>query len=157
MWRRTRCYSTPCPSLCSPQPGWCSRHVRKCYGMLESRSEEARRSPPPPSERQNKTKRRLDRRFVSNRLLQTECGVRVAELTPSSASATSSPADCPTSTVRPAMGDVGVSPPDVTMIGALEFDCRAEGTILICSGGGAVAAPRGLACRGGGAWACTIC
>lgn len=86
---------------------------------------------------------------------------------PSSASATSSPpvtisADCPTSTVRSAEDtDVGVSPADVTMIGALESDCRDDGTTLICSGGGAVAAfappPRGLACRGGGAWACTIC
>lgn len=52
---------------------------------------------------------------------------------------------------------MGVSLADVTMIGALESDCRDGGTTLICSGGGAVAAPRGLACRGGGAWACTIC
>lgn len=70
---------------------------------------------------------------------------------------------CPTSTVRADEDDtdVGVSPTDVTIMGALESDCRDTGTTLICSGGGAVAAaappPRGLACRGGGAWACTIC
>lgn len=91
-----------------------------------------------------------------------------AELTPSSASATSSTAaDCPTSTVTAEDEDevtdmgVGVSPADVTMMDALKSDWRDEGTTLICSGGGAVAAaappPRGLACRGGGAWACTIC
>lgn len=77
---------------------------------------------------------------------------------PSSASATTSPADtvCPTSTAR-VEDEEGVSPVDVTMIGVLELAWRAEGTTLICSGGGAVAAARGLACRRGGAWACTIC
>lgn len=53
--------------------------------------------------------------------------------------------------------DTGVSPPAVTMIDVFESDCRDDGTTLICSGGGAVAVPRGFACRGGGAWACTIC
>lgn len=96
--------------------------------------------------------------------MSSEVFVRVVDLTPSSASVTSSPpvtmaAGCPTSTVRPDDDDTdaAVSPADVTMIGVPESVCRDDGT-LICSGGGAgVAPPRGLACSGGGAWACTIC
>lgn len=76
-----------------------------------------------------------------------------SELTPSSA--TSSPpvtsADCPISIVRPDEDTVvAVSLLDVTMIG-VESVCRDDGTTLICNGGGAVAVPRGLACKGGGA------
>lgn len=57
VWRHTRCCSTPCPSLCSPQRGWCSRHARKCYGWRwESHSGRGQHSPQPPSGRQNKTK-----------------------------------------------------------------------------------------------------
>lgn len=83
-------------------------------------------------------------------------------------SATSSPlvtkaVGCPTSTVNAEEDDPDsdVSLADVTMIGETASDCRDEGTTLICRGGGAVAAaeplPRGFACRGGGAWVCTIC
>lgn len=57
VWRHTHCYSTPCPSLCSPRRGWCSRRACKCYGWRwESHSGRGQRSPQLPSERQNKTK-----------------------------------------------------------------------------------------------------
>lgn len=89
-------------------------------------------------------------------------------LTPSSPSAPSSASveqaitmaeDCTTSP------EFGLNPPDaanppaaVTIIGESKSE---EWTILICRGGGAVAPPAppplGLACSGGGAWACTIC
>lgn len=91
-----------------------------------------------------------------------------SELTPSSASPTSSPAtitasSCPTSTVTPEEGvtDVAASRDDARMMGAGRSAFRVDGMTLICSGGGAVAVaappPLGLACRGGGAWAWTIC
>lgn len=87
-------------------------------------------------------------------------------LTPSSPSAPSSAsveqavtkaADCTNSP------EVGVPPPNaanppaaVSIMG--ESKSEAGGTILICRGGGAMAPPPlGLACSGGGAWACTIC
>ncbi|TNN49878.1 hypothetical protein EYF80_039920 [Liparis tanakae] len=100
---------------------------------------------------------------VRSRRAARVCG---AELTPSSTSPTSSSssssssavasADCPASIARP---DAGAPPADVTMMESACRDADAA-TTLICSGGGAVAPappPRGLACRGGGAWACTIC
>lgn len=95
--------------------------------------------------------------------LQPESFQTLVGPTPSSGSATSSPLVsmaplCPTCTTMPE-GDAAPSPTDVTAIA--ESDCRDEGMTLNCSGGGAVVAavppPRGLGCRGGGAWACTIC
>lgn len=76
-------------------------------------------------------------------------------------------AGCVTSTsIVPATVDASVVL--VTIMGVATSACAGAGTILICSGGGGVAAtgtaawptappPRGLAWSGGGATECTIC
>lgn len=67
-----------------------------------------------------------------------------------------------------AAASVGASVVLVTIMGVATSACAGAGTILICSGGGGVAAigavawptappPRGLAWSGGGATECTIC
>lgn len=67
-----------------------------------------------------------------------------------------------------AVASEGASVALVTMIGVATSACAGAGTILICNGGGGVAAtgavawpiappPRGLAWSGGGATECTIC
>lgn len=97
---------------------------------------------------------------------------RMFGLTPSSAASSVADGDrvvtmaagCATSTAE-AADDASGAPAVVTIMGALASVCAGAGTILICRGGGgavattcpAAAAPRGLACRGGGAGECTIC
>lgn len=97
----------------------------------------------------------------------TISGVIILYHTPSSASVVTIVAGCARSTSMVAVS-VGASVALVTIMGVATSAWAGAGTILICRGGGGVAAtgamawptappPRGLAWSGGGATECTIC
>lgn len=79
VWRHTRYYSIPCPSLCSPQLGLCSRLERKCLGWRrQPRLVRELHSPQPPSEGQIKTQRSLHHGHLSAREWQKGNSTAVA-------------------------------------------------------------------------------